>query len=139
MANWLMGMLDGWAVRNGSVKYQKTTQGDPSSLQKFHNPFLQHFSLLDLTLPYNDGPPSCCLEHFLILCIPLFVPFDFRQPIICVRFRLLRPCLAVVAMPKTAMHEDDHFSTNESNVWLTWDIFAVQAITVVAEFATNLS
>ena len=60
--------------------------------------------------------------------ISLLIPADFPYPVVGVVFRLASAPLAIMPMPKAAMNKNDLSQSWKSEVWLAWQIAAVQPI-----------
>lgn len=71
--------------------------------------------------------------------ISLHRAFDFRPPIIDVRLWISSSSWAVMSMPETPVDEYGALSTNPRDIWIPWNIFAVEAVTHMPYLAQQRS
>ena len=86
---------------------------------------LKTLNILEFTLPDFFDCPANRLQFGPFLGIPLTIALDLWKPEIEVRFRGLSN-LAAMAMPVTPVNEDRFFATEENDVGLAGQIFAMQ-------------
>ncbi len=82
-------------------------------------------SIIQLTLPYRQDPPTEFLQHFFVTLIPFLICPQLLLP----EFNIARwhnskftPC---VLMPETSMHEDNGLVFRENQIWFSRQVFDV--------------
>tara|TARA_B100000749_G_C18442632_1_gene472925 strand:+ start:2307 stop:2846 length:540 start_codon:yes stop_codon:yes gene_type:complete len=93
--------------------------------EEFPQSSFKMLNFFEFTLPNLFDVPANRLQFGPFLRIPLTIALDLGKPEIEVRFRGLSN-LAAVAMPVTPMNEDRFLATEENDVGLTGQVFAMQ-------------
>ena len=65
-----------------------------------------------------------------VALVAFTILLELGIPISPIRLRSTAADLAAVSMPKASMHEDDLSMFHQHDVWLSWQIVAVEPITV---------
>lgn len=103
--------------------------------QESSNFRLGEFFSLDFTFPDDKASPACGLQDEYVFYVASFVSLNFREPVCRVCLGFFCTGWAVVAMPKTTMHEYDRLATDESNIRGAGNVFAVQAVAAIPQLA----
>jgi hypothetical protein len=82
--------------------------------QKLFKSFAYAFVFFKLAFPHDKNIPSHRMQSCLRFYVAFFVAADFVFPIIGVFFWMTVATLAIMAVPKAAMYEDDFFQLWES-------------------------
>lgn len=69
----------------------------------------------DLTFPDHENAPSKSTKRPLLLCVPLPIPFQLRQPELGIRRRRLTS-LAAVPVPEAAVNHHNHVVSLQDDV-----------------------
>jgi len=78
--------------------------------------------------PESENDPSVGTQSFVDLFITLYITLYLGDPELTVGMDLLLPALPIVSMPELAVAEDGDLLTDECNVRMTLDTFAVLTI-----------
>ena len=74
--------------------------------------------------------PAGSIQFVSMAGIAVAISTDLHAPVFSIRFRRSSSAFAVVSMPKASVYEDRLALADEGNVWLPWDLAAVQSIAV---------
>ena len=84
--------------------------------------------MLCLAFPYNQHGPAFSFQALDVLVVPLFVPGQLWLPEIYTGFWHPGKFTSVMAVPETAVDEDDFLSTWKHQIGLPWQIGAMEAV-----------
>jgi hypothetical protein len=85
--------------------------------------------LCELALPYDDDMPTAVAELVYVFTVAFSVSFQFFLPVVLIRFWLNKVVTSYVAMPETAVNEDNGVVFWQNYIRLAGIAFIVLSIT----------
>lgn len=98
--------------------------------QKSRDAAVERFRVAQLALPDCQNAPSAGAKRCLIRGVAGAVAGDFQPPILPICLRRPRAARAVMAMPKTPMHEDDFSPAWKHQIGAACQIPAMKPVSV---------
>jgi hypothetical protein len=116
----------GWLEAIPRRRTQQNLEGN-SAIQKSSEPAFEAANV-NLAFPHNKDAPPCPAQTSNITPIPLHISLQFGIPIAFVRGGTITPCPAGMAVPETAVNEDNLAAARKHQIRRARQITGVQPV-----------